>query len=268
MTIPPATILADPSNQAIRLRGVHKSFGKGKTVVHALRGVDLDVDANQLVMLVGPSGCGKTTLISVISGVLDADRGSIDVFGTDWSALSPGAKARKRSEMVGFVFQQFNLIPTLTVQQNVAVPLLLGGGSYADAMKRAAEALHWVNLGDRVLSLPSQLSGGQQQRVAIARALVTHPRLLVCDEPTANLDGRTGQRIMDLIRALSRPDEKDERARCVIVVTHDARIFHYADRIIEMEDGRLKDKPSGHVLEESRHVPHYDHHHGRPPTTG
>jgi len=242
----------------IQLRGIHKSFGRGKTVVHALRGVDLDVSANQLVMLVGPSGCGKTTLISVISGVLDADRGQINVFGTDWSKLSSGAKAAKRSELVGFIFQQFNLIPTLTVQQNIAVPLLLAGVPYAAAMPRAAEALGWVSLAERVRAMPSELSGGQQQRVAIARALVTRPRLLVCDEPTANLDGRTGQRIMDLIRASAHPDQGDKQSRCVIVVTHDARIFHYADRIIEMEDGRLNNRPTTHVLAEMTALPHYD----------
>ncbi len=248
-------------NIAVSLRKVSKSFGTGRTVVHALRGVDADIHENQLVMLVGPSGCGKTTLVSVISGVLDADEGEVSVFGTCWNALRRDQRTKLRGEIVGFVFQQFNLIPTLTVGENTCVPLLVRGMNRGAALERAAEVLAQVGLGDRIDSMPSQLSGGMQQRVAIARALVGRPRLIVCDEPTAALDGQRGQAIMELIHQASRGGSGangGSEPRCVIVVTHDARIFHYADRIIEMEDGRLKSQVSHHILEEAKYVPRYD----------
>jgi putative ABC transport system ATP-binding protein len=243
---------------AIRVRDVTKTFGQGAAAVPALRGVSLEIDPGQLVMLVGPSGCGKTTLVSIISGVLDADSGEVSVFGTRWSDLTPDERTARRGEVVGFVFQQFNLIPTLTIEENVAVPLIIRGESRAVAARRAREVLASVGLDGRASARPAQLSGGMQQRVAIARALVGDPALLVCDEPTANLDARTGQSAMDLIHAASRGRDARGRPRCVIVVTHDARIFHYADRIEEMEDGRLKAEPSHFVQEERKWVPHYE----------
>jgi len=242
---PPAPV----TEVAIRLRDVRKSFGKGPAAVTALAGVDMTVQSGQLVMLVGPSGCGKTTLISVISGVLDADQGEAELFGVDWQTLSAPQKTRRRSEVVGFVFQQFNLIPTLTALDNVATALLVRGVPKAQAHARAAETLEQVGLGKRIRAFPSQMSGGMQQRVAIARALVGRPRLLVCDEPTANLDAHTGHAAMDLIHAASRQPDDQGRRRCVVVVTHDNRIFGYADRVEEMEDGRLKSTPSQFVLE-------------------
>ncbi|MBL8747225.1 MAG: ABC transporter ATP-binding protein [Phycisphaerae bacterium] len=243
---------------ALHLRGVKKTYGVGENAVRALRGIDLDVPSSQLVMLVGPSGCGKTTLVSILSGVLDADEGSVEVFGVDWRALRSAEATKRRSELMGFVFQSFNLIPTLNVVENTSVPLLVRGLGERAAQRRAAELLIEVGLGDRLKSMPGELSGGQQQRVAIARALVGKPRLLVCDEPTAALDGRTGQRIMELIQSAARGKDEAGRDRVVVVVTHDNRIFHYADRIIEMEDGRLKPTLSQHVLEESHHVPTFD----------
>lgn len=243
------------------LREVVKTFGEGKAAVHALRGITADIHENQLVMLVGPSGCGKTTLVSIISGVLDATSGSVSVFGTEWSAIRPDQRTRRRGELLGFVFQSFNLIPTLTVGENTSVPLLIRGASRAEALDRAAAVLKEVGLGDRVNAMPAELSGGMQQRVAIARALVGRPRLIVCDEPTAALDGQRGQAIMELIHKASRGGDGaggENLSRCVIVVTHDARIFHYADRIIEMEDGRLKSAVSPHILEEAKWVPRYD----------
>ena len=219
----------------------------------------MDVAPNTLLMLVGPSGCGKTTLVSILSGVLDADGGEAEVYGVAWSKLTSAQKTARRGELVGFVFQQFNLIPSLTACENVAVPLTLRGVKRGEAVERAAAALKSVGLGDRVNSYPSEFSGGMQQRVAIARALVGKPRLLVCDEPTAALDGHTGQTVMDLIKEASR-DTSDGASggRCVVVVTHDSRIFHYADRIEEMEDGKLKKQVSAHVREEAQHVPTFE----------
>jgi len=236
---------------AVRLRGVTKTFGRGSASVPALRGVDMRVEPGQLVMLVGPSGCGKTTLVSIISGVLDQDEGEVEVYGTAWSDLSTDQRARRRASTVGFVFQQFNLLPALSAAENVAVPLLLQGLPRRAAMERAGEALRAVGLGDRRRDLPSRLSGGMQQRVAIARALVGEPSLLVCDEPTANLDARTGQSVMELVHEASHSHDSLGRRRAVIVVTHDGRIFHFADRIEEMEDGRIKDRPSEVVMLEA-----------------
>lgn len=265
----PITPSTSASGHAVYARNVSKTFGKGTAAVPALRGVSITIDPGQLVMLVGPSGCGKTTLVSVISGVLDADEGDVAVYGTRWADLRSDQRTRLRGELVGFVFQQFNLIPSLTNEENVAVPLIIRGMSYAQAKKRAREVLAQVGLGDRAAARPAQLSGGMQQRVAIARALVADPPLLVCDEPTANLDARTGQNVMELIHHASRSADASGRKRCVIVVTHDARIFHYADRIEEMEDGRIKDHPSKFVEEEAKWVPTYeDADQDRPTSTG
>ncbi|MCW5765072.1 MAG: ABC transporter ATP-binding protein [Phycisphaeraceae bacterium] len=249
--------MSGAAEHAVRLRGVRKRFGRGNTEVRALRGVDLDLAAGQLVMLVGPSGCGKTTLVSVISGVLDADEGVAEVFGVDWGTLSAEQKTARRAELVGFVFQQFNLLAPLRAWENVAVPLVVRGTPLPRAKQAAVEALRRVGLADRAEALPAQLSGGMQQRVAIARALVGRPRLLVCDEPTANLDARTGQTVMDLIKEAASGRDEQGRRRCVIVVTHDNRTFHYADRIEEMEDGVLKQTPAEFILREATHAePH------------
>lgn len=200
----------------------------------ALRGVDLNVRIGELLMLVGPSGCGKTTLISVIAGILDHDGGECLVFGKNIRAMGQTEKTRYRGINIGFVFQAFNLIPTLSVIENVAIPLFILGRSRAEALSRAKETLSLVGLKDKLYVLPSQLSGGQQQRVAIARALVHSPKLIVCDEPTSALDAETGRLVMEVLRqtALS----KD---RALIIVTHDNRIFNFADRIARMDDGRI-----------------------------
>ncbi len=200
----------------------------------ALRGVDWDVLPGQLTLLVGPSGCGKTTLISVIAGILNCDVGSVEVFGTDLTRLSDGQKTRFRALRIGFVFQQYNLLPALTAAENAAIPLVIAGWSRKRAVQRAAAVLDSLGMGKRIDSLPTQLSGGQMQRVAIARSLVHEPSLLVCDEPTAALDHETGHTVMELLReAVVRPD------RAVIVVTHDNRVFHFGDRIARMDDGRI-----------------------------
>jgi putative ABC transport system ATP-binding protein len=228
MTMPVAT------GSAVQLQGVTKSYGTGDAKVTALRGVDLEVRAGELMMLVGPSGCGKTTLISVIAGILDQDDGQCLVFGEDLNGMRDRDRVRYRGRNIGFVFQAFNLIPTLTAAENVAVPLLILGTPRREAIRTATEALHRVGIGDRGHSLPSELSGGQQQRVAIARSLVHRPRLIVCDEPTSALDHQTGHKVLELLREVALAD-----GRSLIIVTHDPRIFSFADRIAKMDDGRI-----------------------------
>ena len=232
--------MPDPS--AIRIRGVDKSFGAGEARVWALKQADFDARPGELIMLVGPSGCGKTTLLSVLAGTLTADAGEVEVLGRRLDGLPQAELTAFRRANLGFVFQSFNLIPTLTVRENVMVPLLIQGVGQAAAAARAGALLAKVGLGGREDDRPGGLSGGQQQRVAIARALVHDPRLLICDEPTSALDKDTGQKVMEMIRELSRSPD-----RVVVVVTHDHRIFRFADRIAEMEDGRIRrvlDDPS------------------------
>jgi putative ABC transport system ATP-binding protein len=234
----------NPAPAGVRCRGLIKDYLSGDSHVRALRGVDLDIAAGELTLLVGPSGCGKTTLISILAATLDATSGEVSVLGANLVRMSKREKAWFRAKNVGFVFQQFNLLPTLTAAENVAVPLVINGVSRREALLRATAILRSVELADRCASLPSQLSGGQQQRVAIARALVHEPRLLVCDEPTSAVDARTGQNIMELIRKVAlQPD------RVAVVVTHDARVFRFADRIVTLEDGRVAEKTHEQQLE-------------------
>lgn len=219
---------------AVQCRGVTKAYGRGEEGIQALRGVDLDVFPGQLTMLMGPSGCGKTTLVSIITGILQADAGSCRVYGQDVSRMDDAARTRFRRESVGFVFQAFHLLPALPAWENVALPLLIAGVDRREAQARARETLRLVGLGERAGALPGALSGGQQQRIAIGRALVHGPRLVVCDEPTSNLDARTGHAIVDLLRDAARAP-----GRAIVVVTHDPRILGEADRIARMEDGRI-----------------------------
>ncbi|MDF9392022.1 MULTISPECIES: ABC transporter ATP-binding protein [Methylococcus] len=220
------------STLAVQCRGVRKTYdGSGQQVV-ALRGVDLDIRAGELMMLVGPSGCGKTTLISVIAGILDQDEGLCEVFGHDLLRMKDKDKLRFRAANIGFVFQTYNLLPSLTAAENVSIPMILNGISRQKAQRRAVDVLERVGLADRSESLPSQLSGGQQQRVAIARALVHGPKLIVCDEPTSALDHETGHRVMELLKQVALDQD-----RALVIVTHDARIFEFADCIAQMDDG-------------------------------
>jgi putative ABC transport system ATP-binding protein len=222
----------------IELKGVSKSFDAGDSRFQVLFDIDLSIFPQELTFLVGPSGCGKTTLISIIAGILQADCGEINLFGHSLHQLSDSEKTQFRKTHVGFIFQQFNLVPTLSAMENVAVPLVIRGISQAEAFERSYQTLKEVGLSERADAMPGLLSGGEQQRVAIARALVGEPRLLVCDEPTAALDGKNGQMIMEMIRDLSLKDSGQE-PRCVLIVTHDNRILHYGNRILEMEDGRM-----------------------------
>jgi putative ABC transport system ATP-binding protein len=215
-------------------REVTKTYGSGNSQVQALRGVDLDVYPGQLTMLVGPSGCGKTTLLSVVAGILRPTSGAVSVMDTDLTRLSSWRRTQFRRDNVGFVFQQFNLLPALTAAENAAVPLVIQGYSKWKAVGAAQQLLAKMGMGDRVNNLPGALSGGQQQRVAIARALIHRPHLLVCDEPTSALDAKTGHTILELLRSIA-----VEGDRAVIIVTHDSRIFEFADTIARMDDGHI-----------------------------
>jgi putative ABC transport system ATP-binding protein len=219
---------------AVRARGIVKSFGTGDTKITVLKGIDLDIYQGELLLLAGESGGGKTTLLSAIAGILDTDAGDIDVLGTPMSTLPAGKRTRFRGQTMGFIYQQFNLLPALTAAENVAVPLLIQKIGRSKALEQARALLDRVGLGDRAEFLPRNLSGGQQQRVAIARALINSPRLLICDEPTAALDGPNGLKIMELLREVGRSPD-----RCVIVVTHDSRIFHFGDRMAHLIDGQI-----------------------------
>ena len=219
---------------AVRVENVVKSFANGDARTFALKGASLEARFGELLMIVGPSGCGKTTLLSVICGTLKFDEGEVSVFDQKLRSMRNGDITRFRRENIGFIFQQFNLIPTLTAVENVSVPLILQGVSASDAEKRAKSMLEKVGLGEKFKSYPNQLSGGQQQRVAISRALVHEPRLIICDEPTASLDSASGHKTLELLRQSAvHPD------RCVIIVTHDSRIYEFADRIVQMDDGRV-----------------------------
>ena len=228
------------THPAVVCRAVTKDFGSGENTVRVLRGVDLDVPFGEMTMLVGPSGCGKTTLLSVVAGLLNASGGAVEVLGENASGMPGGKAVEFRRRNIGFVFQQYNLLPALTAAENAAVPLLAAGVPKKKAVAAASDLLAELGLGERLHALPSQLSGGQQQRVALARALVHEPRLVVCDEPTSALDHETGNAVMELLtRSAVRPD------RAVVVVTHDSRVFRYADRIAHMDDGRIVNAESG-----------------------
>jgi putative ABC transport system ATP-binding protein len=220
---------------AVRIEGLCKGFGSGSTRIEVLHDISLEARKGEMLFVVGPSGCGKTTLLTLIAGMLEADKGTIEVFGQPISSMNAAQKTRFRRDNIGFIFQQFNLIPTLNASENAAVPMLIQEAPRKQAVEKAAGLLKGMKLEHRLTAYPASMSGGEQQRVAIARSLVAGPRLLVCDEPTASLDGDTGQKIMEALRSSALKDD-----RCAIVVTHDSRIFRFADRIARMEDGRIK----------------------------
>ncbi len=219
---------------AVSCKNLTKKFDSGSNEVIALQGINLEVMDGELLILAGPSGCGKTTLISIIAGILTQTSGICDVYGQNIHDLSPLALCTFRSKMIGFVFQSYNLFPTLTAAENVGIPLMIQGMGHLEATEQGREMLKKVGLEDRADAFSSTLSGGQQQRVAIARALIHSPRLIVCDEPTSALDSENGHRVMSILKDLSM------REKCaLIVVTHDVRTYSFADRIAKMEDGRI-----------------------------
>lgn len=225
---------------AVKCSGVTKDYGVGDAKVTALRGINLDVYQGELLILAGPSGCGKTTLISIIGGILKRDAGKCTVLGKDLENMNTAERAHFRGTTIGFVFQAFNLLPTLTAAENVAVPLLISGEERKFAIQRARAVLDQVGLSEREDALPSQLSGGQQQRVAIARALVHNPKIIICDEPTSNLDHATGHAMMEILRNVAQAPD-----RALVVVTHDTRIYEFADRIAHMDDGKIAEVTVG-----------------------
>jgi len=236
----------ESNGHAISCHDVQKHYGEGETRIDALRGVDFDARFGELSFLVGPSGCGKTTLLCVIAGLLNRTGGDLTVLGRSLDGLADRDRVLFRRKNLGFVFQQYNLLPALTAAENVAVPLLAAEVPRKEALDRAKALLSRLGLGKRVQALPSKLSGGQQQRVALARALVHEPRIVVCDEPTAALDHATGEAVMELL--VSNAVQPD---RAVVVVTHDSRVFHHAHSIARMDDGRIVDvtRPNGSVGE-------------------
>ncbi len=213
---------------------VHKTFRNGKIEVHALRGVDLTVEAGEMVAIMGPSGCGKTTLLNCLSGLDDFDAGEIAIEGVNLRAMNDRTRTRYRAERMGFVFQTYNLLPVITAVENVELPLLVGGVRPAEARRRAENALTQVGLAERSHHRPAELSGGQRQRVTIARALVNNPAIVWADEPTGNLDSKSATDILTLMRNLNQ-----ELGQTLVIVTHDAAIGDLCDRIVRMQDGLI-----------------------------
>lgn len=218
----------------LEVRGVTKTYEQGEAAMRALDGVDLDVRRGELMLLMGPSGSGKTTLLSVMGCILRPTTGSVRVLGDEITRIAERTLPAIRRDRIGFVFQGFNLFPTLTSQQNVALALDIKGLPVGAARARATELLTQVGLGEKQHAYPADLSGGQKQRVAIARALAGDPPIVLADEPTAALDSESGRRVMDLLRALAH-----DHGRAVVVVTHDNRMLGYADRMVVIEDGRI-----------------------------
>jgi putative ABC transport system ATP-binding protein len=222
------------STPAIDCKSLCKGYMSGTTRVEVLHGLDLQAHCGEMLMIAGPSGSGKTTLLSLICGILRADSGRVSLFGTDIAEMGERSLTAFRAATVGFVFQQFQLIPTLTVLENASLPLILTGTGFGAAKRAALAILDRLGIAHLAKRQPAMLSGGQQQRVAIARALVHEPRLLICDEPTSALDSESGAATMALLKEAALATD-----RCVVVVTHDARIFSFANRIATMADGRV-----------------------------
>jgi putative ABC transport system ATP-binding protein len=218
----------------VEVRKLTKVFGSGETVVEALRGIDLAVREGEFVAIMGPSGSGKSTLLSLLGGVDTPSDGHVLIAGKDLAAMSDDERTLVRRRQVGFVFQAFNLLPTLTAEENVALPLELDGVASRDARQRAANVLEWVEMTHRRGHVPSALSGGEQQRVAVARAVVIEPALLLADEPTGNLDSTSSQHLMQLLDGLVQ-----DHGQTIVMVTHDPEAAAHASRSIRLRDGLI-----------------------------
>jgi len=228
---------------AIVAEELSKWFGQDDARTYAVREVSFAANWGEMLYIVGPSGSGKTTLLSMISGILRPNSGSVKIDNRDLWSLSDDEIADFRLNTIGFVFQDYHLFPRLTTAENVAIPLILQKRSWEEALRAAARYLEVVGLADKAQLPPTKLSGGEQQRVAIARAIVHQPEILVFDEPTASLDGETGRRIVSFIKT-----EILTAQRCIVVVTHDSRIFEYSNRIMTMEDGRIAGFEQGQAV--------------------
>jgi putative ABC transport system ATP-binding protein len=227
---------------AIQATGLNKWFGEGEARTQAVKDVSFEAQFGEMLYVVGPSGSGKTTMLSMISGILRPNSGTVKLEGTDIWSISADALAEFRLHKIGFVFQDYHLFPRLTTAENVAIPLILQSRPWDEALTEAEKDLEIVGLKNRASLPPVKLSGGEQQRVAIARAIVSRPDILVLDEPTASLDGDTGRNIVQFVRQHILNDK-----RCIIIVTHDSRIYEFADRIVRMEDGRLSGFEKGDI---------------------
>ena len=226
-------------NTAISVRDVTKSYAEGTTQVSALRGVNLEVYRGEMVMLIGPSGSGKTTLLSIMGCILSASSGSVEIAGEEIAHLPESELPRVRRDHMGFVFQGFNLFPTLTAGENIELMLDVKGIGGPQARKQSHELLDSLGLADKLDTSPANLSGGQKQRVAIARALAGDPGIILADEPTAALDSHTGRSVMEMLKSLAH-----ERGRAVVVLTHDPRVVEFGDRAIRIEDGLIASQES------------------------
>ena len=225
-----------PSESAlVRVENVHKHFTRGSERIDVLRGVNLDIPQGDFLALMGPSGSGKTTLLNLLGGLDQPTSGSVDVGGVKISGLGGGGLSRWRSQNIGFVFQLYNLLPVLTAERNVELPLLLTSLSKAERRKRVGIALKVVGLAERARHYPRQLSGGQEQRVGIARAIVTDPTLLLCDEPTGDLDRKAGDEVLDLLQSLNR-----DHGKTIVMVTHDPHAAERAQRTLHLDKGLLE----------------------------
>jgi putative ABC transport system ATP-binding protein len=226
-----------PSPPVVELNDVSKSYAEGDAVREVLAGTSLTLHAGEFVVLLGRSGSGKSTLLNLISGIDQPSRGTVRVAGQELGALSEHGRTLLRRERIGFIFQAFNLLPTLTVEENILLPLELTGRAGPASRERVRELLDTVGLGNRATSFPDRLSGGEQQRVAVARALAHAPPLLLADEPTGNLDEATGKRVLDLLEELTRRERV-----CALIVTHDPGLVARAHRVLRLEAGRLREE--------------------------
>ena len=226
--------MSDDGTPLVQVRNLHKAFRRGSERIDVLQGVNLDLAHGEFLSLMGPSGSGKTTLLNLVGGLDSPTDGSVTISGNRIETLSGGRLARWRARHIGFVFQLYNLLPVLSAERNVELPLLLTPLSRAQRKKHVATALAMVWLSDRAKHYPRQLSGGQEQRVGIARAIVTDPTLLLCDEPTGDLDRKSGNEILDLLQGLN-----EEHRKTIIMVTHDARAAGRAARTLHLDKGTL-----------------------------
>ncbi|MBX3713671.1 MAG: ABC transporter ATP-binding protein [Lysobacter sp.] len=231
----------DATRPLVEIRALTKVYARGRQQVPVLHGIDLDIPRGDFVALMGPSGSGKTTLLNIIGGLDTPSDGRLLVNGVAIEDLAADDLAAWRADTVGFIFQSYNLMPVLTAQKNVELPLLLTDMGAGERAKRAKIALDLVGLGDRARHKPNELSGGQQQRVAIARALVSDPLLLICDEPTGDLDRKTADEVLTLMQTLNR-----DYGKTIVMVTHDPKAAEYARRTVHLDKGRLVDEPGHH----------------------